>query len=290
MRRRSARFRDGSSPGTVLVVSVLKSRCMNAVSVQVPPFRRRRRRFAAAVAAVAIAGGLVGAADAGAHPGLDPSSTAKLQDQLDRLVQAQPTFPGVALAVTTPRGTWSGAAGVADVTTAAPLTPDATFRIASVTKSFTAAATLRLVEDHRLGLDDPIDRHLSAETLAPLRAGGYDVHAITIRQLLSHRSGLAGDYAQLPDYVEFVVENPQHHWTRAEQVKFVTTRTRPLSAPGAEEHYSDTGYILLGEVLERVTGGTLAAPYPSLLRFHPLRAAQASPPSAAPGAPPARPP
>jgi D-alanyl-D-alanine carboxypeptidase len=240
---------------------------MNAVSVQVLPFRRRRRRFAAALTAVALAGGLVAAADAGAHRGLDPSSTGKLQDQLERLVQAQPTFPGAALAVTTPRGTWSGAAGVADVTTATPLTPDATFRIASVTKSFTAAATLRLVEDHRLGLDDPIDRHLSAETLTPLRAGGYDVNAITIRHLLSHTSGLAGDYAQLPDYVEFVVENPQHHWTRAEQVEFVTTRTRPLSAPGAEEHYSDTGYILLGEVLERVTGATLAAAYRSLLHF-----------------------
>src|SRR4051794_17989482 len=247
---------------------------MNGVSVQDLRAPRRRRRLAATLAAVAVAGGLAGAADAGARPGLDPSTAGELQDQLDRLVQAQPTFPGVALAVTTPRRSWSGAAGVADVATAAPLTADATFRIASVTKSFTAAAILRLVEDGRLGLDDPIDRHLSAETLAPLRAGGYDVNAITIRHLLSHTSGLAGDYSQLPDYVEFVVEHPQHHWTRAEQVEFVTTRTRPLSAPGAEEHYSDTGYILLGEVLERVTGGTLAAAYRSLLRYDPLRLRQ----------------
>jgi D-alanyl-D-alanine carboxypeptidase len=215
------------------------------------------------VTAAAAAGGLVGTADAGAHsvPG------AALQRQLDQFVQTQPSFPGVALAVSTRYGTWSGAAGVADRATRTPLTTDATFRIASDTKTFTAAAILRLVEQRRLGLDDPISQHLSPEILSLLRAGGYDVDAIHIRQLLSHTSGLAGDYAQMPEYVEFVTSHPQHHWTRAEQVQFVTTRTRPLSAPGAEVHYSDTGYVLLGEALERATGRNLAAALRSVLRF-----------------------
>jgi D-alanyl-D-alanine carboxypeptidase len=148
-----------------------------------------------------------------------------------------------------------------------PLAPDATFRIASVTKTFTAAAILRLVERGRLALEDPISRHLSPAIAALLRQGGYDVDAIRVSHLLRHTSGLAGDYAQLPAYLEFIVSHPRHRWTRAEQVRFVIDRTSPLAPPGAEEHYSNTGYILLGEILERATGRRLAAACRSLLGF-----------------------
>src|SRR3954467_2378106 len=134
-------------------------------------------RFAAAAAALASSLLLAGVGSAAAPP---------LQAELARFASAHPTFPGAALAVRTPSLTWIGAAG--------KLSPHSTFRIASVTKTFTAAATLRLVEDGRIDLDAPIARYLSPTTLGLLRDGGYDVDAIHVRHLLTHTSGLY-DYA-----------------------------------------------------------------------------------------------
>ena len=238
---------------------------------------RRRRVVAATLAIVSAAAALVLAARAhGGNASVGPTSAAqerlgqRLDRSLEELLRRHPTFPGAALIVRTPTLSWSGAAGVAERGSRKPLAPDATFRIASLTKTFTAAAILRLVEEGRLALDDPVTRHLSRASASLLRRGGYDVDAIRVRHLLQHTSGLAGDYAELPAYLEFVVAHPRHRWTRAEQVRFVTTRTKPLARPGAEYHYSDTGYILLGEMLERVTGRGLGAAYRSLLGFERL--------------------
>ncbi len=189
---------------------------------------------------------------------------AQLKQLLHRFARAHPSFPGVALAVTTPKLTWSGAAGVDDRATRKPLSATAGFRVASVTKTFTAAAILRLAEDGKLSLDDPIAKQLSPATAALLRRGGYDVDAIHVRNLLQHTSGLY-DYADDQAFQTFVVSHPRHRWTRAEQIRFAITHGKPLSAPGTDFHYSDTGYVLLGEILERQTGHSLGGAYRSLL-------------------------
>ena len=191
---------------------------------------------------------------------------ARLDRTLRDFARSHPSFPGVTVAVRAPGFSWSGAAGVADRSSRKPLTPAAPFRIASVTKTFTAAAILRLVEDGKLGLNDPIARHLSATTTALLRRGGYEVDAIRVRHLLQHTSGLY-DYAEDQAYQGFVVSHPQHRWTRLEQLRFAVAHGKPLSPPGTGFHYSDTGYILLGEILERQTGHSLAAAYRTLLGF-----------------------
>jgi CubicO group peptidase (beta-lactamase class C family) len=98
--------------------------------------------------------------------------TAQLQRSLDEFLRAHRAFTGIALAVRTPSLEWNGATGVTARKTGAPLDPDAPFRIASVTKTFTAAAILRLVEEGKLSLDDPIATHLSAPTVALLAGGG----------------------------------------------------------------------------------------------------------------------
>ena len=145
-----------------------------------------------------------------------------------------------------------------------------------MTKTFTAAAVLRLMEDGKLGLDDPIAEHLfSAATIALVRRGGYDIGALRVRHLLQHTSGLY-DYAEDPAFQASVVRRPRHRWTRAEQVAFAMTHGKPLAAPGAKFHYSDTGYILLGEMLERESGGSLAAAYRTLLGFERLGLRQTS--------------
>jgi D-alanyl-D-alanine carboxypeptidase len=161
---------------------------------------------------------------------------------------------------------WTGAAGLADRAARKPLAADATFRIASLTKTFTAAAVLRLAEDGKLALDDPITQHLGPSSIALLHGGGYDVEAMSVRHLLQHTSGLY-DFGENAAYQAFVGTHPRHRWTRAEQVRFAMTNGKPLSEPGAEYHYSDTGYVLLGEMLERLTGRGLAAAYRTLLRF-----------------------
>jgi D-alanyl-D-alanine carboxypeptidase len=207
----------------------------------------------------------VSAAPAAPAPAVSPLPV-RLDRELHQFARAHPAFPGLAIAVRAPGFAWSGAAGVADRASRKPLTPAAPFRIASVTKTFTAAAVLRLVENGKLGLNDPIARHLSASTVALLRHGGYDVDAIRVGNLLQHTSGIY-DYAGDQSFQAYVVGHPHHHWTRTEQLRFAVNHGKPLFAPGSAFHYSDTGYILLGEILERETGRNLAAAYRSLLGF-----------------------
>ncbi len=208
----------------------------------------------------------IAAADA---PSAAPPTSARLQQAAAAFSQEHRTYPGVLLAVVSPGLHSTKSTGHDRLGSSTMLDPRAGFRIASVTKTFTAAAVLRLVESGRVGLDDPIARHLSPATLDVLRKGGYDADTILVRHLLTHTSGLY-DYASDPAFVQFVLTHGRHHWTRREQVRFAMTHGKPYGAPGAEFHYSDTGYVLLGEILERTTGGGLARAYRSLLSFRRL--------------------
>jgi D-alanyl-D-alanine carboxypeptidase len=221
---------------------------------------------ASIIVVVCVGGGAASAARV-ETAGPDP---AQLELALKKFASRHPTYPGVALAVEAPGLSWLGAAGFASLSSRTSLDPRATFRIASVTKTFTAAAMLRLVEDGRVGLDDPIAQHLKPSTVALLRKGGYAVDTMNVRHLLTHTSGLY-DYAEDPAFQEFVLTHGRHHWTRSEQIRFAMTHGKPYAAPGKAFHYSDTGYILLGEMLERVTGRGPAAAYRSLLRFNRLK-------------------
>jgi D-alanyl-D-alanine carboxypeptidase len=102
-----------------------------------------------------------------------------------------------------------------------------------------------------------------------LRAGGYRPEDITVRQLLQHTSGLF-DYASSPAYDDVNVADPGHRWTRAEQVQFAMDHGAPLAPPGREYHYSDTGYVLLGEIVEQVTRRSLPDAVRRLVGFRRL--------------------
>ena len=106
-----------------------------------------------------------------------------------------------------------------------------------------------------------------------LRSGGYAPQAIHVRHLLMHTSGLY-DYASDPKFVEYVLTHGRHHWTRAEEVRFAMTHGKPYAPPGKEFHYADTGYVLLGEIVERTTGRPLGSAYRRLLGFGKLGLAQ----------------
>ena len=167
------------------------------------------------------------------------------------------------------RGTaepWGAAAGIAYPDISGPITVDTPLRIASNTKTFTAATVLRLWETGRIDLDAPIGPLLSPSLNALLTADGYDTAAITVRHLLSHSSGLY-DHGGDQRFVEAVMADPGHDWTREELVGLSMAYADPQSDPGVAFRYSDTGYILLGDIVERITGRTLGVAVREELRL-----------------------
>jgi D-alanyl-D-alanine carboxypeptidase len=193
----------------------------------------------------------------------------RLQETVDATVAAHPELPGILVRVETtdPNGeNLTAFAGLSDPAAGTPLRADTTLRIASNTKTYTAAAVLRLVEQGRLELDDPVEPLLGSDLVTTLQAGGFEPARITVRNLLQHTSGLY-DHSADPAYAEAVLADPTHQWTRLEQVEFAMEHSEPLGAPGTLFTYSDTGYVLLGAIMERVNGTSLAEAYRQLLRF-----------------------
>ncbi|MGJ3354802.1 serine hydrolase domain-containing protein [Providencia sp. Je.9.19] len=144
------------------------------------------------------------------------------------------------------------------------LTVDTPLRIASNTKTFTAAAILRLAEMQKLSIDGAISHYITPrynELLSP----PYDTDRITIRHLLNHSSGLL-DHADA-DYLSKVLKHPDHEWSRLEQIELYANKQVPFIAPSESFIYSDTGYILLGDIIERVTGQSLGLAVRELLSF-----------------------
>ncbi|PEB20952.1 D-alanyl-D-alanine carboxypeptidase [Bacillus toyonensis] len=158
-------------------------------------------------------------------------------------------YPGI-LAKTSEGGkTWSYAAGVADLSTKKPMKTDFRFRIGSVTKTFTATVILQLAGENRLNLDDSIEKWLPGV----IQGNGYDDKQITIRQLLNHTSGIA-NYTTSKD---FNMMDTKKSYTAEELVKMGISMP-PDFAPGKSWSYSNTGYVLLGILIEKVTGNSYA--------------------------------
>ena len=189
-----------------------------------------------------------------------PSGAAgsELQALVDAAVAGHESEFGAALHVDSPSAglSWEGAAGVAEPATGEAMTAAMPVLVASNTKTFISASILRLREMGRLDLDDPIESRLPAEYIELLRGDGYDPQAITIRHLLTHTSGLF-DFADADIYTEEILADPSHRWTRTEQLESAMEWGDPYGAPGEIYRYCDTGYILLGEILERVTGRSM---------------------------------
>ena len=142
------------------------------------------------------------------------------------------------------------------------------FRIASVTKSFVAAALFRLSEQKALHLHDPIENALSRETRAQLAGAGYDPLKITIRHLLTHTSGIRDHLSD--QYQTAVLNDPQKKWAPTDQIAFSSGLGGPLFEPGRGFSYADTGYILLGEIIEVASSEPLAEAVRLLLKFDQL--------------------
>ena len=185
-----------------------------------------------------------------ALPPIDAQLAAELQAILDRTV-ADGYIPGASISVVVPgRLPWSGASGIADRNSGAPMQPDTRLRIASISKIFTAVVVLQLAQEGAINLDAPIEAYLPG--VVPRG------DAIRVRNLLNHTSGLY-DYLEDRSFVPQAYQDPGRIWKPAELVAYAAQF--PLTfAPGAAGawDYSSTNYVILGMLVEQVTGRTLA--------------------------------
>jgi D-alanyl-D-alanine carboxypeptidase len=172
---------------------------------------------------------------------------ARLQAALDR-ARSRLAIPGVSVTILFRDGTtWTGVSGLADIAAATPVKPTTAFAFASMSKTFTSALILQLVADGKLRLTD------SAATVLPSLKKPID-RRITIAMLLDHTSGLH-DFFLNPKIDKPLQADPTRAWTTDQALAYTL---KPYFAPGRGWHYSNTNYLLLGLIAERLTGQPLA--------------------------------
>lgn len=166
----------------------------------------------------------------------------RLQAILDDTI-ASLDVPGAVLAVETSLGSWVGTAGVADLAAGTPMQPTVQIRIASITKPFTALTVMKLMENGVIELDDTVDRWL------PGIVPGGD--RMSIRSLLNHTAGVA-DITTSTDFWNTMLSDPSADWSTSDVMQRSAPLT-PVFEPGTSYSYSNTGYYLLGMIIEAVT-------------------------------------
>ena len=199
-----------------------------------------------------------------ATPGLGPPTAGPA---LDRALQAslerfrrRAGIPGVSATIVFADGsTWTGVSGLADVAKGRKVTPDTAFALASISKTFLAALVLELAGEGKLNLD------ASARTYLPtIRMD----RAVTIRQLLDHISGL-NDFFLNRRIDAALLADRSSTWNATRSLGFVG---KPYFRPGTGWHYSNTNYLILGLLAERVAGASLADQFRTRF-FRPLELA-----------------
>ncbi len=161
-------------------------------------------------------------------------------------------LPGVSLRIAGAGIDFLGAAGVADLVSGEPLTPAHTLYTASLGKTFTATVALQLCEEGLLDLDSPIERWLAQDLADRIPLS----ETITLRHLLSHTAGLVDYLNDRKPWRSAFVRDPRRRWSHADVVRYIVHEPL-LFEPGSDFHYSNSNYILVGLIIERVTGRPL---------------------------------
>ncbi len=186
---------------------------------------------------------------------IDLTRAVSLRDSLQLMldsVHALGRAPGLSAAVALPDGrVITVTRGVADSIGMVPLRANHRLLAGSVGKTFFAALALDLVAKGQLDLNAPISRWLSDEPWFARLPNGAD---ITVRQLMNHTSGLVR-YEFKPEFARDLVADPLRDWKVAEQLEYVLGDSAPFAA-GTSWQYSDTNYLVLALIVERIIGGT----------------------------------
>src|SRR6516164_145956 len=167
-------------------------------------------------------------------------------------------LPGAMVLLRTPQGNIAFGYGATDLGGTTSPRADTHFRIASNTKTMTAAVIVLLVQEGKLRFDDPVSKYVSG-----VPNGGN----ITISELLKMRSGLF-NYASAPELAESLDRDPARVWT-TEELLAIAFKHPPVFAPGTKYDYCNTNYALLSLIAEKVEGAPLARIFQDRL-FGPL--------------------
>ncbi|MFL5860938.1 MAG: serine hydrolase domain-containing protein [Solirubrobacteraceae bacterium] len=169
--------------------------------------------------------------------------------------------PGAVARIEAPRAglVWSGSAGRLARGESRALRSDDPFRVASVTKSVTAAVVATLAEEGRLALDEPLTAQLAPELLDRWRDLEELPHS-TPRQLLTHTSGVP-NYFREESFAEQLREDPGRTWRPVELVDHAAAHGTWRFPPGRSFEYSDTGYVIGGILVEQITAQPLQKVY-----------------------------
>jgi len=216
-------------------------------------FRSLVRPAAGVVAAVLLSVGIGGCGSGSGSVPLAPAPPfpEATQTQLNAALNRARTalnIPGVIVSLYIPgQGTWETAVGVEDKQTQQPIVAGMHTRIGSITKTFTVTAILQLADDKKLQLDDPVSKYLD---FVP------NGHNITLRQMANMTSGLYS-YTKDDPWVDAMQANPHRTYT-AREVVDAGFNHKPSSfsftPPGSSIDYSNTNTVLLGMVIEKVSG------------------------------------
>ena len=189
---------------------------------------------------------------------VSPPKDGKVE-QLQEVIQAEletmrkrAGWPGATAAIVLPDGqTLQIAAGVTDRDADTAMPVDGQMLVGSTGKLLVSTIALQLTGEGKLGLDDPVSRWLGQE---PWFAAVPNADSMTVRQLMNHSSGLPR-YIFVPEFLESIQSDPGRQWTVAQRMELLDG-LEPVHPAGEGWAYSDTNYILLGAILEKVTGQT----------------------------------
>jgi CubicO group peptidase (beta-lactamase class C family) len=212
----------------------------------------------------------------------DAQLAKTLQGNLNQSLADNPNATGLAGAVFAPDGSvWQGFAGLANRETGAPVDANSVFGVGSFTKPIVATTVLQLYEEGKLNLSDTL-----SQWLPDLSKNITNADRITIRQLLGHTGGVQ-DYLTQPEAREQFFADPKAFFNRTippqELLSYIQGKPA-LGEPGSAFSYSNSNYVLLGQIVEKVTGSTLASQLRSRI-FEPLGLKQTfyAPQEAVPG-------
>jgi len=180
------------------------------------------------------------------YPKSKPSFSPEIRQKLDTFLTeslAKYKAPGIMVGIWSPEGSWIGTKGVRDITTGEPMDPAYKTRIGSLTKTFTGTVILQLVDEGKIGLGDTLDKY---------RPYIPNADKITIRELLNMTSGIY-NYLEIDWIGKAIFANRFRVWEPKELVN-AAIKEKPYFEPGAEFHYSNTNTVILGMIIEQITG------------------------------------
>lgn len=174
------------------------------------------------------------------------SKAADLEKALDELVQKG--VPGVVLAVQSDEGFWATAKGYARIEDKTPMQLCHLQYLQSISKTYMAVAVLKLHEEGKIDLDEPITKYLPQQYQHYISGA----ERVTVRMLLNHTSGIP-EYNFQPAYVSYLLQHPNHYFQPEDYLKYIDGKNL-IFTPGSKHVYTNTNYVILSMVADAISG------------------------------------